>query len=326
MNLSSSKHPIAVLLHEYVREHSASTFFTAGDDLLLAHRYVIAPYCCPVQYGDSMGIFLDSVALGMETDTTFLWAPVPTLKGARPRVDECGAFLQRREWVPTAEAVVPQLASAWKRLASRTSSNAKAVTSAVDAKRWMDALNLMGLLLPTTHQLAVGREARIRARDGLQAIYATRTIKQRQLLLYSGGFPAARGALFELAYFMDDAALLRGVNVASAVYAVHLRHYRATDDGTASGAEVAHSLRDILPPHFSDACALTIASDRLAPLRLIGEKSGCTPIALKLAKRGGAAGRRLAVHPAEHGPWGRQPKHVLEDIALLSLARSGFIV
>lgn len=317
---------MAVLLHAYVREHDTSTFFTASDDHLLARRYIIAPYCCPVQYGDSMGIFIDSIALGVETDTTFLWAPVQTRKGARVRVDECGAFLKRRKWVPTAETVVPHLAAAWKRRARRTPSNTSAVTSAVDAKRWVDALKAMGLLLPTAQQLSKGREARIRARDGLQATGAARAIKQRQMILYIEGFPAARGALFELAYAMDDAALLRGVNIPFAVYAVHLRHYKATDNGTASGTEVAHSLRDILPPHGSGACALTIASDRLAPLRLIGEKSGCTTIALKIAKSGNAAGRRLAVNPAEHGPWGSQPKHVLEDIALLSLARSGFIV
>jgi hypothetical protein len=68
---------------------------------------------------------------------------------------------------PYPEAVVPQLASAWKRLTSHTASNANAATSAVDAKRWVGAPKAMGLLLPTTQQLAVGRKARIQARDGL---------------------------------------------------------------------------------------------------------------------------------------------------------------
>ena len=308
----------AVLLREYVLAHGASVLSALSAPGLLARRYIVAPYCCPASFGDYTGQFLDGVALGVETDTTVLWEPVSK------RPDDCDGVLQRREWVPAAQTVVPELASAWMRRARLTDSNITAVvTAAVNGKRWAIALKAMGLLLS-----AGSLHERRLARDGPQVGNATREVERRQLLLYSRGVPMARGALFELAYAINETVLLRGVEVASVVYSVHLRHYNASDDGTQGGAAVARILRNLLPPAFTGACTVLIASDRpgaIPSVRNASGECGCAAVALKLRPAGNTRGRRLAVHSQEHGPWGRQASMVLEDIALLSLATSGFI-
>lgn len=303
--------------------------------------FAIGFYSCPLQAGNRLHHFFNTVIWAVVTNRTILWKYYdketcqifgrqynPNICKAANTEKDCRKILERAPWIPSFDQWWSRFDLKRPELMSLWSFHEKLPKH----KRWNDGDEKYQGLADTTKSQTVaiaqmlGQDFKdMKSKRKRNKVLLTEQARKRAKSLLSNGVDFLYGLVFrETLAFRKDVFPAFEVQVqthsAPVTFALHSRHSKTSDDGSNVKREI-ECLEEVLKNHSNDeSCLVYLLSDRPATLAaltdyLLGRNDSCQGVVTSHT-----VGKSFT---DEHGPFAGIG--YFEDLHLASQARHGFV-